>query len=57
MSDIPDTSEITVTTKDNELTLEEMSEALPDTATIMTRVRRVLVASDLRGARRQLGPC
>ncbi len=38
MSDIPDVSEITVTTKDNELTLEEMSEALPDTATIMTRV-------------------
>jgi hypothetical protein len=35
MSENPD---IKVTTKDNELTLEEMSEALPDTATIMTRV-------------------
>jgi hypothetical protein len=38
MPDITEISEITVTTKDNELTLEEMSEALPDTATIMTRV-------------------
>lgn len=31
-------SEIRVTTNDNELSLREMSEALPDTATIMTRV-------------------
>jgi hypothetical protein len=30
--------EFTVTTKDNELTLEEMSGALPDTSTIMARV-------------------
>lgn len=35
---MPDSSEIKVTTKDNELSLVEMSEALPDTATIMTRV-------------------
>jgi hypothetical protein len=31
-------SEITVSTDDNELTLRQMSETLPDTATIMTRV-------------------
>lgn len=30
--------EITVRTKDNELTLAEMSETLPDSSTIMTRV-------------------
>jgi hypothetical protein len=30
--------EFTVTTKDNELTLEEMSGALPDTSTVMARV-------------------
>jgi hypothetical protein len=38
---VPETSEtpeIKVTTMDNQLSLEEMSEALPDTATIMTRV-------------------
>lgn len=38
MPELPEISEIKVTTKDNELSLEEMSEALPDTATIMTRV-------------------
>ena len=30
--------ELRVTTEDNELSLEEMSQALPDTSTIMTRV-------------------
>jgi hypothetical protein len=38
MSEIRHISEIRVTTKENELSLEEMSDALPDTATIMTRV-------------------
>jgi hypothetical protein len=38
MAEFPEVSEIKVTTIDNELSLEEMSEALPDTATIMTRV-------------------
>jgi hypothetical protein len=35
---MPEFPDIKVTTNDNELSLEEMSEALPDTATIMTRV-------------------
>jgi hypothetical protein len=34
----PKASKIKVKTNDNELSLEEMSEALPDTPTIMTRV-------------------
>lgn len=38
MSEAAETRTITVRTKENELTLEEMSEALPDTPTIMTRV-------------------
>lgn len=38
MAEFPDVSDVKVPTKDNELSLAEMSEALPDTATIMTRV-------------------
>jgi hypothetical protein len=38
MAEFPDVSDIKVPTNDNELSLAEMSEALPDTATIMTRV-------------------